>query len=779
MTTRGAYPRRLSHLWQLPLLLLSLAILSCAACLFVDARPIIALNQQLLPVRELMRAERPDAAAEKLTKVLASEKLPREAEAQVHLLLGETIEAAQKQRREPVAADYTRIIEQTQIALGQGAKPTGDIHRRIGESYEALGKPVEAVSQYRQAIAIDPPRALRLQRKVIDLELATCDWAPAESSLDAYLKSDGLTDAERAWAENEKAQLLIDRGECADARPLLTDALRRNPDPIAQAETRYRLGVCAMKLGSADEADKLLRSARAAFNGQHPLDGAASLALGKIAQDKKDNVSAITFFDAAFTSAKADAVTIALAQLGRGTCRIEAGAADTGVGDLRAAAEKARSLTPAAREEALASLRKCSQSLVAKGNFAAAVDLINCEQTIDPNVSASFHQRLASAYEHRADQIEQSQAEATGLESLRRSQLAREARAKAAEEYLAGSRAMLAAGEKHYAEAFWKAIELFDRTGASSDAIAAMELFATEHADDSITPDVLLRLGRAYESASKNEKAMFTYQRLTASYAKSPAAAQGSISLALLYIAKGGLEDVNAEKLLRGVVDSSNTIPDVQRVALLELARFYHRCGNVKEALPRLESFAQKFTNDEHLGEVLFLTADCYAQLAAQVDVRLASATVAAEGENGAGSLAQAAATKKQQLQAAEKLYARAAEVYRASPPTKPADQQYQQLSLIRRADCLYELGDYTNAAAIYQSIARNEDDPQAVAAQVQVANALYAMGKADEARSANERAKQMLHRLPAQRLKDGNVPMPKAYWEQWLKWTGTTPGTW
>jgi hypothetical protein len=52
-------------------------------------------------------------------------------------------------------------------------------------------------------------------------------------------------------------------------------------------------------------------------------------------------------------------------------------------------------------------------------------------------------------------------------------------------------------------------------------------------------------------------------------------------------------------------------------------------------------------------------------------------------------------------------------------------------------------------------------------------------MGKADEARSANERAKQMLHSLSPQRLKDGNVPMPKAYWEQWLKWTGTTPGTW
>ena len=34
---------------------------------------------------------------------------------------------------------------------------------------------------------MDPSRAIRLQRKVIDLQLASSDWAPAEASIDAYL----------------------------------------------------------------------------------------------------------------------------------------------------------------------------------------------------------------------------------------------------------------------------------------------------------------------------------------------------------------------------------------------------------------------------------------------------------------------------------------------------------------------------------------------------------------------------------------------------------------
>ena len=37
---------------------------------------------------------------------------------------------------------------------------------------------------------------------------------------------------------------------------------------------------------------------------------------------------------------------------------------------------------------------------------------------------------------------------------------------------------------------------------------------------------------------------------------------------------------------------------------------------------------------------------------------------------------------------------------------------------------------------------------------------------------SANERAKWLLKRIPGDAFDGGGFTMPKAYWEQWLKWS-------
>src|SRR5580765_2644909 len=84
--------RRLSHLWQLPLLLLSLVVFCCAACLYVDARPVITLTQKLSTAREMMQCDRPDAAIESINRLIASERFDPQAQAQIHLLLAEAMD---------------------------------------------------------------------------------------------------------------------------------------------------------------------------------------------------------------------------------------------------------------------------------------------------------------------------------------------------------------------------------------------------------------------------------------------------------------------------------------------------------------------------------------------------------------------------------------------------------------------------------------------------------------------------------------------------------------
>src|SRR5580658_1645294 len=212
---------RLMELWQLPLLLVSMGLFGFAAYLFIDPKPGLTIDQKIDVARLYLRNERPDAALDQLNKIITTEQLDQPREGGVHLLLAEAIDDAQKQKRIDLPSNREQIIEQTGLALSMGVKTTAAIQQRLGESYEALDRPTEALDHYRQAMAMDADHALSLQRKVIDLQLSENDAGPAEASLELYLRSSDLSAGERAWALCERAKLLVDQGEFVKARALL------------------------------------------------------------------------------------------------------------------------------------------------------------------------------------------------------------------------------------------------------------------------------------------------------------------------------------------------------------------------------------------------------------------------------------------------------------------------------------------------------------------------------------------------------------------------------
>jgi tetratricopeptide (TPR) repeat protein len=106
-------------------------------------------------------------------------------------------------------------------------------------------------------------------------------------------------------------------------------------------------------------------------------------------------------------------------------------------------------------------------------------------------------------------------------------------------------------------------------------------------------------------------------------------------------------------------------------------------------------------------------------------------------------------------------------------------DKLYQKLAHFYRADCMYDLGNYEEAIKLYDTAAFNyQDDPASVSAYVQIVNAYFALGKPDEAKAANNRAKWMLQHMPADAFQNGAFSMPKKYWDQWLQWTNDS-GMW
>ena len=788
---------RLARLWQLPLFLLSVGLFAYAAYLFIDPKPGLTIEQKIDTARTFLKHQRPEAAIDQLNKLFGGEKLTLENEAKIHLLLAQAIEEGQKLKKIDLAANHERIIEQSTFALNQGVKPEAEIYRRMGDSYEALGQPEEALKNFRRAETLDADRSLRLKRKVIDLQMTQGDAGAAEASLDEYLKDPKLSDSERAWALGEKSHLLADAGKFIEARALLTEALRLNPDPMAQGQLHYWLGYSAWKLGDAKEAENLLRAARGYMKVRHPTDADAAFALGKIHQERSDFKEAKAFFEEILVS-HPDAAIATLAKLGRGMCRVSLGEDNPGLNDLQTLVNEI-SAKPAHKKkipEVVKGLRDAAATLATRDNFQGALEVMAYEQVLTPSPAGEFFARLATVYEKRADQVDGSVEKAPNQdEKFRRQQQTREFRTKAGDAYIAYAKALGGDDDEGYGKAIWQAVDLYDRAGSLPLSIAALELFVSERPDDGLAPDALLRLGRAYQAAGDFDKAIAALQRNQFRYPNSLAASKSGVPLAQAYIAKGPDSYAKAEKTLKAVIENNRLItPDADefRQALFELAQLAYRRDQFEDAITRLEELTRRYENDERMGQLLFLMGDSYRKSAAllrdvmaakeQQAAQAAKAQAAAPGDKDLEAAAARAAVEKSEaeselkrrLNRAGELYAQVIDRFRKVEPASDLDKLYQKLAHFYHADCLYDLSDFKSAIDLYQTAAaRYQNDPASLAGHVQIVNSWLKLGDTAQAKAANERAKTMLRNMPPGAFEQSGLAMSKQYWDQWLRWSG------
>ena len=439
--------------------------------------------------------------------------------------------------------------------------------------------------------------------------------------------------------------------------------------------------------------------------------------------------------------------------------------------------------------EAVAGLKEASSALATKGNLEEAIEALEDEQTLVPEPQPEFFARLASILERRAEQVEQTLASST-IEPQRSKigEQVRKLRTQAGDSYIALSRGLTLADDRGQGEAMWKGVELYDRAGATQQSIDAMEFFVAERPDDGQTPDVLLRLGRAYQSIGQFDKAIKKFQQNQFRYPQSLAASRSGVPLAQAYIAKGPAAYPMAEKVLSTVLENNPILtPESEefRQALFELAQLYYRTGRYEDAISRLEETTQRYPNDPRMGQLVYLMADSYrksAGLLARANSPTAataaqsSATAGAAAPNAmaiAAAKAEAAAARRERLAKAEAMFDRVIELAHTTPPVGDLDKLYLKLSHFYRADCLYDLGRFEDAIKLYDAATlRYQEDPSAVAAYMQIVSAYCALGRFDDARTANERAKWLLRKMPEAVFADARNSMPKKYWEDWLRCT-------
>jgi tetratricopeptide (TPR) repeat protein len=191
---------------------------------------------------------------------------------------------------------------------------------------------------------------------------------------------------------------------------------------------------------------------------------------------------------------------------------------------------------------------------------------------------------------------------------------------------------------------------------------------------------------------------------------------------------------------------------------------------------------------------LLWLRAECHRRAAAdllaeegasRVEAQLAAATDDA-GQAAAGAAAARAQQerdarhKRRYLQEAHRLYEAAIAAYAVAGGNtgggaeQRLDETYERLAWFYRADCLFDLGEYAAAIELYDQAAfRYQDDPSALSAYVQIVNSYVAMGQPSDARTANERAKWLLRRMPPEKFRDGSLTLDREQWQAWLEWSG------
>jgi tetratricopeptide (TPR) repeat protein len=422
--------------------------------------------------------------------------------------------------------------------------------------------------------------------------------------------------------------------------------------------------------------------------------------------------------------------------------------------------------------------------LAARENYQGALEVLDAEHQLVPEPRAEFFERLGAVYERRADQLERTLPTIPPVERSKREIQVRQLRTNAGTAYIAYSNKLTITDDAGYGDAMWHGIDLYDRAASMQHVISALEVFTSERPDDRLAPDATLRLGKAYQAAGNFDKAIAAYQRIQFRYPQSLARSKSAVPLAQAYVAKGPDFYGRAENVLLSVINDNPLLePDAEefKQSLFDLAQLYYSTRRFEEAVTKLEEFVQRYPNDPRMGQLLFLMADSYRKSAGLLVARLASATTGSAGSPVAAEVetAEATAASRQRLEKAHSLFGKVIDLYRNQSPRLDVEKLYLKHAYFYRADCMYDLSNFAEAVRLYDEAAyRYRDDPSALSAYVQMVNAYCAMGKFEEARTVNERAKILVRSIPPTAFSDDSFSMPKAYWEQWLQWTSAA-GMW
>jgi len=320
-----------------------------------------------------------------------------------------------------------------------------------------------------------------------------------------------------------------------------------------------------------------------------------------------------------------------------------------------------------------------------------------------------------------------------------------------------------------FTDSLWMAGDSYDLAGETDKTIEIFSEYAGGLDDDPRLPQAVFRLAGAHQARGDFDVAETLYRGLIEEHPNAAEAAGSHVRLAqTLAVDDDPENDGDARALLERILTSGRLAPDAveYRDALVQLGRLHLRAGRHVAALETLAETVERYPEDPEITLLRFQLADAHRLSAAELGEQLERESMPA------GRRRDLETRRSGWLREALAHYEEVRATLDAKDQRRRTD--FEDLLLrnahFYRADVAFDLGEHEAAIRHYDAAAqRYARDPASLVAMVQIVNCYVELGRWQEARTANERARRRLRELPPEALDAPDLPMTRRHWERWL----------
>ncbi len=788
--------------WQMPLFVVALVLLGVAFFRVQRPEPVPTFEEYVRQIEALHKGGFLTEANQTLQGLLQNEGWSKAQRATLFQLLAETIYLAEAPKTRHDPENVERIIRNHRAAIAEGMTPTPSMHEQMGQAMRWLGKPDLAVKEFQKAIAAGSKRSGSLRRTIVEMlpEVEGASPEQAQAQVRRMLENPSLEAEDLLWALEKRVEQLIAENKLDEIKALLETMQDRMLQAGLTAELDYLRARVHFLKGEYAQAERMLLDLRNKLDPVADLSTKVNWLLGRTHFSDGRPQEALEVFREIVRRQPSGEYYLA-GRLGMAECLAALHHIDEAADIYEEVAGMAARYTDGQivdRDAVRASLTSLYALLRAEGRLEAGARFLRLATALVPPddlpMEASYLRRLADLYasigESRLAQVRPTRPgtsrPATGPPVFHRSTAgttsqpseydqaltaAHEMFRRAGETYLRLSRIPLLDVEEA-SEAAWLAGVQFDRANMPERMIDVMEDFLVTYSKSPRVPEVLYRLGQAFQALGRYQEAIARYAESQSRYPRTPAAMRSLVPMAQCHMALGPEHYPEAERVLQIIVEQP---PDKGRYdpkalefreALFAIAELYDRWGKPAQAISRLEEFLERYPKDPRETQIQFMLANAYRK--SGLALLGAKADAVHKDQQDAAQIGTA------RLQRAEELFSEVIHSLGSRPFDSLSGIQQVRLkySHLYRADCVFDLGDYERALSLYEGAARRfRRDPISMAAYVQVFNCYLRLGREKEARATVQRVKWLLKGIPPAKFEAAPGEQSLAYWEGFLGW--------